>query len=117
MQQRFWKADMAEPKYYWLAIRGPRVVPAPSWMTPLSRTMMVQASIAIGRNPSEPTLWTLDTALPVPADQQPEHLIGYETEAARQASFELLLNAPIAVARKEFRRIAREEFVIPGQSP
>jgi hypothetical protein len=102
---------MTETEYYWLAVLGAAVVPAPAFMSPASKSRMEQSGVCVGSHPGEETIWSLDKPLPG-NDRAPDYLFGYKTARARDASFQILLNGTLDAARKEVRRVVRDEAAI-----
>jgi hypothetical protein len=108
---------MSDRQYYWLAIRnfadGVAVVPAPDRLSPMSTSAMAQVTVGVGQR-GRPTIWS--DLVQTPTDRAPDFLFGYRTEAAREASFQKLLNAPIPAATAEAHRCQREQAVIEGRT-
>jgi hypothetical protein len=103
---------------YWLAIRDKAV---PHWPLPASVAQMQRATVQVGENAGEATIWLIPPAgggsipeLPSNLGLQSNYsaLIGYRTRERQLAAVSIFLTAPIETARAEAQRALVEETVI-----
>jgi hypothetical protein len=91
-----------QPEFFWVALQGCK---APHCGFSVSLSRMRQATVVLGENPDQQTLWDIDNILG--AESNYDLLVGYPTAEEQRTVAHTFLDAPIEEDRAELQRMQR----------